>query len=113
MKVYAPMPSDTENELRMDDRVGLGLLTTNALTFETNPLDEQFFINLEKVNAFYTESFDKWTTCKTDVGCVATKTSLNEHAALLNLYTNTIGTNWVNNDNWTEGDPCLNHWFGI
>ena len=40
MKVYAPMPSDTENELRMDDRVGLGLLTTNALTFETNPLDE-------------------------------------------------------------------------
>jgi hypothetical protein len=68
---------------------------------------------LEKVNKFYTENFDKMTTCKTDVGCVATKTSLNEHAALLAFYVELRGSSWRVKDNWTSGDPCLNHWFGI
>eukprot|EP01125_Pyxidicula_operculata_P021722 TRINITY_DN857_c0_g1_i1.p1 TRINITY_DN857_c0_g1~~TRINITY_DN857_c0_g1_i1.p1 ORF type:complete len:512 (+),score=56.47 TRINITY_DN857_c0_g1_i1:562-2097(+) len=33
--------------------------------------------------------------------------------ALTDLYDSTNGINWFNHENWTIGDPCSNHWFGI
>mmetsp|Transcript_25203 Transcript_25203/g.34855 ORF Transcript_25203/g.34855 Transcript_25203/m.34855 type:complete len:140 (-) Transcript_25203:2292-2711(-) len=33
--------------------------------------------------------------------------------ALGDLYHNTNGPDWVANDGWMSGDPCLNSWFGI
>jgi hypothetical protein len=36
-----------------------------------------------------------------------------ERAALVALYNSTDGANWVNNDNWLDGDPCFNSWYGV
>jgi hypothetical protein len=36
-----------------------------------------------------------------------------ERRVLVSLYEATSGENWFDNDNWLEGDPCENHWYGI
>jgi hypothetical protein len=33
--------------------------------------------------------------------------------ALVELYRATNGDQWLNNANWLQGDPCLDHWFGV
>jgi hypothetical protein len=36
-----------------------------------------------------------------------------ERNALVDLYHATGGTKWKKASTWLQGDPCLNHWFGI
>ena len=48
-----------------------------------------------------------------EVGCVSLTTSEDEMNALLDFYVDLDGPNWRIQDNWLEGDPCLNHWFGV
>lgn len=36
-----------------------------------------------------------------------------ERDALMALYNDTNGAGWIDNSNWTTGDPCVNHWYGI
>jgi hypothetical protein len=36
-----------------------------------------------------------------------------ERDALMALYNGTDGVNWINNTNWTVGDPCTNNWHGV
>lgn len=33
--------------------------------------------------------------------------------ALLDLYASAGGANWTRTDNWLEGEPCVDSWFGI
>eukprot|EP01120_Amphizonella_sp_Union-15-10_P009672 TRINITY_DN371_c0_g1_i1.p1 TRINITY_DN371_c0_g1~~TRINITY_DN371_c0_g1_i1.p1 ORF type:complete len:225 (+),score=22.20 TRINITY_DN371_c0_g1_i1:81-755(+) len=44
---------------------------------------------------------------------VVSKTSLEARRALIDLYKDTSGSNWETKDNWTQGDPCENRWFGV
>ena len=48
-----------------------------------------------------------------EVGCVERKTSDIEYVALILFYEAFIGDNWRFNDNWLEGDPCINQWYGV
>lgn len=41
------------------------------------------------------------------------ETSKEERNALMDFYRSFNGPSWRLNDNWGEGDPCLNHWFGV
>ena len=36
-----------------------------------------------------------------------------EKQALVDLYHSTNGDGWFNSSGWLEGDPCLNHWYGV
>ena len=36
-----------------------------------------------------------------------------EKWALLEFFDSTLGNQWYNKDNWGNGDPCLNKWFGV
>ncbi|GMI44505.1 hypothetical protein TrCOL_g4368 [Triparma columacea] len=36
-----------------------------------------------------------------------------EKQALVDLYYSTNGDGWFNSSGWLEGDPCLNHWYGV
>ncbi len=36
-----------------------------------------------------------------------------ERQALVQLYQATNGPRWFRRDNWLQGDPCLNEWYGI
>lgn len=36
-----------------------------------------------------------------------------EVSALEDLYEASGGENWLNSDNWLQGDPCANEWFGV
>ena len=38
---------------------------------------------------------------------------ITETEALEEFYTKTEGDGWTNRDNWLEGDPCLNQWYGV
>eukprot|EP01133_Synstelium_polycarpum_P003788 gene3788-4368_t len=40
-------------------------------------------------------------------------TSALEKDALIKLYQSTIGEEWHRSDNWLQGDPCLDAWFGV
>ncbi|KAJ4454426.1 putative Leucine Rich Repeat protein [Paratrimastix pyriformis] len=44
---------------------------------------------------------------------VAMAADEDEIDALKDLYKNTAGANWTVNTNWTIGDPCKNHWYGV
>ena len=45
-------------------------------------------------------------------GCDAAVPS-HEREALVDLYDSTNGAGWSRNDNWLNGDPCDNNWFGV
>ncbi len=36
-----------------------------------------------------------------------------ERQALVDLFKATKGLQWHRRDNWLQGDPCLNNWYGI
>jgi Leucine-rich repeat (LRR) protein len=36
-----------------------------------------------------------------------------EKLALINLYTATKGAMWRDNQNWLQGDPCMQSWYGV
>ncbi|MFC3194023.1 hypothetical protein ACFODZ_07200 [Marinicella sediminis] len=36
-----------------------------------------------------------------------------QREALLELYQQTQGDDWLENSNWLSGDPCENNWFGV
>ena len=36
-----------------------------------------------------------------------------QRQSLVRLYEATNGDNWLNNDNWLVGEPCVNNWYGI
>jgi len=36
-----------------------------------------------------------------------------ERLALLNFHDSTGGAEWLNRTNWSNGDPCSNHWYGV
>lgn len=44
---------------------------------------------------------------------VVSGVSLEQRDALVTLYEATGGENWKSNENWLNGDPCLNSWYGI
>ena len=48
-----------------------------------------------------------------EVGCVEREASTEEREALVDFYTSFNGDEWRFHDNWNEGDPCTNQWFGI
>jgi hypothetical protein len=33
--------------------------------------------------------------------------------ALVDFYLSTLGPSWINNENWLDGDPCLQQWNGV
>ena len=44
------------------------------------------------------------------------QTAASETAALIDLFSNTSGSKWVNSAGWVNGwgsDPCTNSWFGL
>jgi len=45
--------------------------------------------------------------------CVSSLVPDAQRNALLLLYYSTEGTSWNNQDNWLEGDPCVDSWYGI
>lgn len=32
---------------------------------------------------------------------------------LTKIYTSTNGANWNNKGGWLNGDPCVDHWYGV
>ena len=36
-----------------------------------------------------------------------------ERDALVAIYQQTGGENWVDNSNWLQGDPCESNWYGV
>ena len=75
---------------------------------DTNDLDEKFFINFEKLNAYYYDTFDEKATCMSEIGCVMKHTSPDERDALVDFYEQMNGERWRFKYNWLSGDPCLN-----
>ena len=80
---------------------------------ESDPLDEKYFINFEKVHSFYYTTYDDWAMCTMLSGCNERTTSEAEYNALVDFYDGFRGASWRINDNWLEGDPCLNQWYGV
>lgn len=39
--------------------------------------------------------------------------SIQERECLVNFYNANNGNNWVRNNNWLSGDPCVDRWYGI
>ncbi len=40
-------------------------------------------------------------------------TTLAEKNALIAVYASTNGNNWIHQDNWMTGDPCVDEWYGV
>ena len=38
---------------------------------------------------------------------------MQEQEALINFYNDFNGPNWRIADNWLDGDPCINQWYGV
>lgn len=47
------------------------------------------------------------------VAFVASQVPDYERQALVSFYGATNGTNWIDNGNWLEGDPCIDSWYGV
>ena len=43
----------------------------------------------------------------------AVETSDVERQALVDLYYSTNGEGWTESENWLDGDPCVNQWYGV
>ena len=71
---------------------------------------ETNFIVFEPTKAKYYHYLD-WTTC--DIYGCQSVTSTDERDALEEFFRSTNGYFWRNNENWLDGDPCTNHWFGV
>ena len=67
----------------------------------------------DRVHAFLYTEYVGWARCMAEVGCVEKQTSTEELIALLMFYDSFSGSQWRINDNWLDGDPCLNQWYGI
>ena len=80
---------------------------------ESDPLDEKYFINFEKIHAFYYTNYDDWAMCTMETGCNERTASAAERNALVDFYNGFNGDNWRFHDNWLVGDPCLNQWYGV
>lgn len=79
----------------------------------SDPLDEAFLLDLERVHSFLFTEYVGWARCMAEVGCVEKSTSLEEHNALLAFYESFGGEEWRFYDNWLVGDPCVNQWYGV
>ena len=75
---------------------------------KSDPLNESYFIDFKKIHSFHYTNYDDWARCMADVGCVEIKTSIPEHAALIDFYNGFNGEDWRIADNWLDGDPCMN-----
>lgn len=56
------------------------------LYMKSTDYDEMFLIDLQKANSYYSESWNEWATCMTEVGCVLRETSSQEYDALVDFY---------------------------
>ena len=74
----------------------------------SDPLDEKFMIEHERIHSFLYTEWKGWGRCMAEVGCVERHTSALEKEALVAFYNTTNGNEWRFNDNWLEGDPCVN-----
>ena len=80
---------------------------------KSDPLDQKFNINYEKIHSYYHKAFETFEHCNIETGCNVNMTSPAERKALETFYADFKGNNWRFNYNWLEGDPCLNHWYGV
>ena len=44
----------------------------------SDPLDQRFNVNYEKINSYYYESFDEYSHCNVETGCNLNMTSASE-----------------------------------
>ena len=79
----------------------------------SDQLNESYFINFAKIHSFHYTNYDDWARCMADVGCVEIKTTVSEHSALIDFYNSFDGSRWRIRDNWLDGDPCVNQWYGV
>lgn len=76
----------------------------------SNPYETNNYITYMPDRELYHE-FYEWSTCDM-YGCTMNCTE-GERQALVDFFNATQGSWWRINENWGEGDPCLNHWYGI
>ena len=80
---------------------------------QSDPLDPRYRLDLKKKESYYYTEFDSVAMCTVETGCNVNKTSEKETSALKDFYNDFGGKTWRFNYNWLEGDPCLNHWYGV
>ena len=83
---------------------------TKVIMEYSDPYETTNFVVMDPDRDLYSNLYD-WSTCDMH-GCTVPTSDL-ERQALVDFFHATQGNWWRIKENWLEGDPCIDHWYGI